>query len=81
MHHVVGSSDGHADLDGQAAPPAWLRSMLRRLVAATAKGPRISHRAREAAELRQWATRVQHTDPRYAEDLFAAADRHEGMRS
>ena len=36
-----------------------------------------SSRSEEAAELRRYATRVARHDPRYAADLFAAADRHE----
>lgn len=37
----------------------------------------VSVRAREAAELREYASRVQATEPGFAADLFAAADRHE----
>lgn len=35
-------------------------------------------RAAEAAAVRDMAYRVQRTDPSYAADLMAAADRHEG---
>ena len=34
-------------------------------------------RAREASELRQYADSIRKSDPSFAHDLFAAADRHE----
>ena len=34
-------------------------------------------RAKEAAELRAYATQLQSQDPRFAADLLAAADRHQ----
>ncbi|MBK9136550.1 MAG: hypothetical protein IPM15_19950 [Betaproteobacteria bacterium] len=37
-----------------------------------------ARRGREAAALRQLAARVAETDPGFASDLFAAADRHMG---
>ena len=60
---------------------SWLRSALLHLVSAPAKAPPRRDRVREAAELRVWATEVRQTDPRFAADLFAAADRHEVMGS
>lgn len=33
----------------------------------------------EAEELRTYAAQIQSTDPEFANDLFAAADRHEGL--
>lgn len=33
----------------------------------------------EAEELRSFAATLQRTDPEFARDLFAAADRHEGI--
>lgn len=33
----------------------------------------------EAEELRSFAATLQRTDPEFARDLFAAADRHEGV--
>jgi hypothetical protein len=36
-------------------------------------------RAAEAADVREMAYRVLRTDPGFAADLFAAADRHEGQ--
>lgn len=80
MFHVEGTSDCYVNLTARAAPSpfgAWVRSTLRRLVAATATTTPIGDRVREAAELRRCATDMRHTDPRCADDLFAAADRHE----
>ena len=39
--------------------------------------PRELSRAEEAAEVREMARRLQATDPGFASDLLAAADRHE----
>jgi hypothetical protein len=39
---------------------------------------RALSRNEEAAAVREMAYRVQRTDPGFAADLFAAADRHEG---
>ena len=33
----------------------------------------------EAEELRTYAAQIQSVDPEFANDLFAAADRHEGL--
>ena len=44
---------------------------------AAAPAPRT--RVEEAAEVRELARRVQSGDPRFAADLFAAADRHERL--
>lgn len=33
----------------------------------------------EAEELRTYAAHIQSSDPEFANDLFAAADRHEGL--
>lgn len=38
----------------------------------------VPTRFQEAAAVRELAYRVQSTDPGFAADLFAAADRHEG---
>ena len=59
----------------------WLKSALLRLVSAPTEAPPRRDRVREATELRAWATEVRRTDPRFAADLFAAADRHEAMGS
>lgn len=39
--------------------------------------PAALSRAQEAAEVREMARRLQATDPGFAADLYAAADRHE----
>lgn len=51
---------------------AW-QGIARLFVAA----PRALSRAEEAAEVREMARRLQGTDPGFAADLLAAADRHE----
>lgn len=55
----------------------WLGRMLARLGAPRAAVRPARDRVREAAELREWAATLQRSDPRFADDLFAAADRHE----
>ena len=57
----------------------WLKAAWLQIGPASAKAPPTRDRVREAAKLRTWATDVQRSDPRFAEDLFAAADRHEAM--
>lgn len=52
---------------------AW-QGIARLFAAAT---PRALSRAEEAAEVREMARRLQGTDPGFAADLLAAADRHE----
>jgi len=42
--------------------------------------PRALSRGDEAAAVRALAYEVQHTDPGFAADLYAAAARHESMR-
>ncbi|MDP3085135.1 MAG: hypothetical protein Q8N44_15800, partial [Rubrivivax sp.] len=39
--------------------------------------PALSHRASEAAAVRTMAWRMQSSDPGFASDLLAAADRHD----
>ena len=56
---------------------AWLKAALLRLMAGTAKKPVPRDPAREAAEVRTLAEGIRRTDPGFAADLFAAADRHE----
>lgn len=78
------ASDRYANIAVHAGPSpmgTWLTSALRRLVWGPAKTPPPRDRVREAAEVRTWATHVQRSDPRFADDLFAAADRHEAMGS
>jgi hypothetical protein len=65
---------------GRSALRAWLRAgwrLVRWQAAPSAPVPRDL--AREAAEVRAWAETVRRGDPRFADDLFAAADRHEAL--
>jgi hypothetical protein len=53
---------------------------MRQLQAPAAARPAADEaklRAREAAEVRRYAESIREADPRFASDLFAAADRHE----
>ncbi len=55
-------------------------SLLNRLsapVAVAGQRKAFSDRQREATAVRQYAQRFAEHDPRFAADLFAAADRHE----
>ena len=73
-------SERYANIAAHAGPSpigGWLKATLLRLVAARPATPRPRDPAREAAEVRSWAADVQRTDPRFAAELFAAADRHE----
>jgi hypothetical protein len=70
---------------GRLAPPtafasgAWLRAAFQRLTRhpAAAARPGLCDRAREAASVRALADTYLKTDPGFAADLYAAADRHE----
>lgn len=68
----------------RAAPVRGVRIASKLFVAAWqgvaslfAVAPRALTRAQEAAEVREMARRLQATDPGFASDLIAAADRHE----
>ena len=66
-------------IDWMDHPRTWLGAALRGvtwLPAAPAR-PAPRDRAREAASVRTLADSYQRTDPRFAADLYAAADRHE----
>jgi hypothetical protein len=41
--------------------------------------PSSTTRAEEAEAVREMASQIQATDPAYADDLYAAADRHERL--
>jgi hypothetical protein len=74
------AANRHANIAVHAGPSplgAGLKSIVARLMSASSKEPPPRDRVREAADLRTWAACVQRTDPRFAADLFAAADRHE----
>jgi hypothetical protein len=58
---------------------SWLITTVRRLMSRSAVTQVPRDRVREAAEVRAFAESVRATDPRFANDLSAAADRHEIM--
>lgn len=70
---------------GFATPPgtsqvyAWLQAMLRFLGTRPVAKPLARDGVREACKVRALAEKVRATDPRFAADLFAAADRHERL--
>lgn len=69
--HRIGSS-------GLAPLVDRLKRSLRHLAgAAPAAAQPRRDRIREAAGVREWALQWQRSDPGFAADLFAAADRHE----
>lgn len=55
----------------------WAASLWTAVSAALGAAPKALSRAQEAAEVREMARRLQATDPGFAADLYAAADRHE----
>lgn len=58
----------------------WFGQLLSMLLPARRPATVASTREQEAAEVRELARSVQHSDPGFAADLYAAADRHEGGR-
>jgi hypothetical protein len=61
----------------ELARPNLLTSLRRGLTALWSPTARPRSRADEAAEVRDMALRVRDSDPGFASDLLAAADRHE----
>lgn len=61
-----------------ARAAAYLFTGLLRWIASPTQ-PRKPSRAEEAAEVRKLAYQMQATDPGFANDLFAAASRHESL--
>lgn len=58
----------------------WFARLLdwqRGAQASRAETQRVINRQAEAAEVRRYAQTMMECDPRFAADLFAAADRHE----
>ena len=55
----------------------WLIATVRHLVSRSASTRTQRDRIRELAEVRALADSVRHSDPGFADDLFAAADRYE----
>jgi len=62
-------------------PTAWFRPAIQRLksLRAARTGQVPTDAVREAAAVREFAYRHLNSDPGFAADLFAAADRHEQM--
>lgn len=56
---------------------AALLNALQRSAQARAERREAADRLSEAARVRRYAQEVMNMDPRFAADLFAAADRHE----
>ena len=73
----------YAGVAGHGGPTllqTWVNNAIARIWPRAARKPAppaSRDLVREAAEVRAWADTVRRTDPRFAEDLFAAADRHE----
>lgn len=61
----------------ELARPNLLTSLRQGLSALWSPTARVRSRADEAAEVRAMALRVRDSDPGFASDLLAAADRHE----
>ena len=76
MTTTTTSSFNPASVEGPAAPrgAGWVDSLLARL---WARARREMTRSEEAAQVREMARHMQATDPGFASDLLAAADRHE----
>lgn len=73
----------HANEFCRPSTPTWLASGMsqaRQLMGAlfTQRTPAALTRREEAQELRAMAADLMASDPSFADDLFAAADRHEG---
>ena len=84
MYHYVNTAalNRHPNLaahTGHSALGAWLKTTLQRLMASTPVTPPPRDPVREAAEVRTLAESIRSHDPRFAADLFAAADRHEAL--
>jgi hypothetical protein len=63
---------------GHSSVGAWLKAALMPLFSASNRvQPAPRDLVREASQVRARAESVRRTDRRFADDLFAAADRHE----
>lgn len=65
---------------GASVAAAWFvatLNWLEKLAARRVQSRRLTLRVEEAMRLRNYAQQVMAQDPRYAADLFAAADRHD----
>jgi hypothetical protein len=82
MNHSTTATRYFDNIAASAGPSPlgmWLKTTFRNLVSRSAATPRPTEREREAAELRAYAQSIRGTDPRQADDLFAAADHHENL--
>ena len=82
MHYNTTALNRHANLAAHSGPSplgAWLKAALQRLMAGGPKILPLRDPVREAAEVRTLAQSIRGHDPRFAADLFAAADRHEAL--
>lgn len=61
------------------APTSLLGGLWQQLAGLFAAAPKALSRSEEAAEVREMARRLQASDPGFAADLYAAADRHETL--
>lgn len=79
IHQSV-STTGHSS---RRSPVAWLAALLRPQTAQSGKHARAAKSPldadRAAATVRAMANRHLPTEPGFAADLFAAADRHQSM--
>ena len=72
----------HSQEFQRAASPLWFASGVRQarnflITLFSAPAPRVLTRQQEAEQVRNMAVNLAATDPSFADDLFAAADRHE----
>ena len=73
----LGRFPGFATPPGPSRLLPWFDAALRLFGSRRVAAPPMRDRVREACEVRARAEKVRATDPRFAADLFAAADRHE----
>jgi hypothetical protein len=65
-------------VQGPSSPFAQLRTAALRIFGPSQRrSPDLRNRTLEADQLREFALTFVESDPRFATDLFAAADRHE----
>ena len=55
----------------------WAAALWQAVTDLLGAAPKALTRAQEAAQVREMARQLQATDPGFAADLYAAADRHE----